>query len=216
MIESKKRGGRKEKIKIMIMNFDRRFWRFEHQKKFALKRLSKALEKNEVDMQVISLINYINSLEDFYTTSTCSGRISILQDVGSKKDNFHLGKWHREVKFSEVKKAIENLPKEGVTWFKQESSILHIVSRTLERGKFLLTLGLSSGFKHSGIQGFKDGRFLIEICSSERIDAPIAENGVFLVNEHYLKYITKLANEKFLKSQEKLKNFEKVLRKNEL
>ena len=189
--------------------------RFSNQKNFALRRLKNAMEKNEVDEGIIPIINYINSLDDFYTTSTCSGRISLLQDVGSKKDNFHIGKWHRKVKFSEIKEKIkEKLPSKGITWFKEESSILHVVAKTFEKGKFLLNLALSSGFKHSGIQGFKEGRFLVEICSSERVDVPIAENGKILVSEKYLKYLTKIANKKFSISQKRLKRFDEILREN--
>lgn len=186
--------------------------RFSNQKKFALLRLEKALKRGEVDQAILPLIQYINSLDNFYTTSTCSGRIAILQDLGSKKENFHLKKWHREVEFSELKSVIEKLPSKGITWFIQESSIMHIVSKNFEGGVNLLRLALSNGFKHSGFQGLKDGRFIVEICSSERMEVPIASDGNLLVSDEYLKYILNLANKKFLKSQLRLKKFERVLK----
>lgn len=186
--------------------------RFSNQKKFALLRLEKALKRGEVDQAILPLIQYINSLDNFYTTSTCSGRIALLQDLGSKKENFHLNKWHREVEFSELESAIKELPYTGITWFVQESSIMHIVSRNFDGGVNLLRLALSNGFKHSGFQGLKDGRFIVEICSSERIEAPIALDGNLLVSYEYLRYLLNLANKKFSKSQLRLKKFEKVLK----
>ncbi|MEM2918994.1 MAG: hypothetical protein QXY62_05815 [Candidatus Altiarchaeota archaeon] len=187
--------------------------RFSDQKKFAMSRLEKAINKGEVDHAILSLIKYINSLDDFYTTSTCSGRIALLQDVGSKKENFHLAKWHRNVKFPELKSVIMGLPTKGITWFIQESSIMHIVSRNFDGGANLLRLALSNGFKHSGFQGLKDGRFVVEICSSERMEVPIASNGSLLVSDEYLRYLLNLANKKFSKSQQRLKKFEKVLKR---
>ena len=187
---------------------------FSDQKNFALKRLNEALKKGEVDKEILPIVNYFNSLEDFYTTSTCAGRIVLLQDLGSKKEDFHVERWHRKVKFSELKKSLEKLPDKGTTRLIQESGILHMVARKSEKGILLLKIALVSGFKHSGFQVFKEPRFLVEICGSERIDVPIAMDGKLLVNEQYLKYLTKLANEKFLKSQKKLKRLEKALKDN--
>ncbi len=187
---------------------------FFEQKNFALKRLNEALKKGEVDKAILPIIRYVNSLEDFYTTSTCAGRIVLLQDLGSKKEDFHVERWHRKIKFSELKKSLEKLPDKGATRLIQESGILHMVARNSENGTLLLKIALASGFKHSGFQVFKEPRFLVEICSSERIDVPIALNGNLIVDEKYLKYLVKLANEKFLKSQKKLKRLEKELKEN--
>ena len=37
--------------------------------------------KGSVDEPCSGLVSYINSLEQFYTTSSCSGRLAILQEV---------------------------------------------------------------------------------------------------------------------------------------
>ena len=37
--------------------------------------------KGGVDEPVAELVSYINSLKDFYTTSSCSGRLVVLQEV---------------------------------------------------------------------------------------------------------------------------------------
>ena len=38
--------------------------------------------KGSVDEPIADLVDYLNSLEDFYTTSSCSGRLCVLQEVG--------------------------------------------------------------------------------------------------------------------------------------
>ncbi|RLF77947.1 hypothetical protein DRN32_07240, partial [Thermococci archaeon] len=114
---------------------------FDLQKKKALESLNEALEKGLVDSDIISLLNKINSLENYFTTSSCSGRISVMQlpDFGDKLNAIWLGKWHSEVKIEEVLDAI-NKHDEGMLWFMLNSPILHIAARTLEDAVELLNL----------------------------------------------------------------------------
>ena len=39
--------------------------------------------KGSVDEPIAELISYVNSLSDFYTTSSCSGRLVVLQEVNA-------------------------------------------------------------------------------------------------------------------------------------
>ena len=39
--------------------------------------------KGSVDEPITELVSYINSLRDFYTTSSCSGRLVVLQEVNT-------------------------------------------------------------------------------------------------------------------------------------
>ena len=40
-----------------------------------LKDLKKVIEEGEVDFRIIDTLNILNSKEDYYTTSSCAGRI---------------------------------------------------------------------------------------------------------------------------------------------
>lgn len=37
--------------------------------------------KESVDEPIAELVSYVNSLDDFYTTSSCSGRLVVMQEV---------------------------------------------------------------------------------------------------------------------------------------
>ena len=39
--------------------------------------------KGSVDEPIAELVSYVNSLSDFYTTSSCSGRLVVLQEVSA-------------------------------------------------------------------------------------------------------------------------------------
>lgn len=182
--------------------------RFLQQKGDALKKLESAKERDEVDLDIMPLLDYINSLPDYYTTSSCSGRISLFHDVGSKKDSDWVEKWHRRVSSEEVMKAFEKRPPTGLIWFRYEPAILHIVAKDLEGAARLLTVARNSGFKKVGVIALKEGRNAVEISSTERVEVPIAENGSALVYEGYLRYLVEFANEQFQLGMKRLKRLE--------
>ncbi|RLG38823.1 hypothetical protein DRN79_00965, partial [Methanosarcinales archaeon] len=57
---------------------------FEERKKRALKRLA----ETGADADIIEILERINSIEKFFTTSSCSGRIVLLKipHAGSKRE----------------------------------------------------------------------------------------------------------------------------------
>ncbi|MBW2966012.1 hypothetical protein KY342_02835, partial [Candidatus Woesearchaeota archaeon] len=50
---------------------------FENQKKTFLKKIDKS-KKGGIDKEIIPLVNKINNSRNYYTTSSCSGRIVLL------------------------------------------------------------------------------------------------------------------------------------------
>ena len=176
--------------------------KFKQQKEKAVNELKASIKVGDVDEALIPLLAKINSLEEYYTTSSCAGRISILQDLGGKGVNKFVEKWHGIVEPDEVLDKIK--PMRGTLWFRFEPPIIHVVARTLEHADSFMTKAREAGFKRSGIQSFKDERIVMEILSTERIDAPLAAEGKALVSEEYLCYLTNTANKKFKESKRKI------------
>ena len=185
--------------------------KFQQQKEDALKGLSNAKSKGEVDADMLPLIGCVNSLPDYYTTSTCTGRTSLFHDPGGKKDSGWVGKWHREVSADEVVKALQEIPGTGIVWFMHEPTIMHIVCRDLAAAGKLVELARNHGYKKVGILSYKVDRVLVEVCGTERIDAPVAESGKILVADEYIGYLAELADKKFKKGMQRLNRFEKAM-----
>ncbi|MFH1055059.1 MAG: hypothetical protein V1744_03070, partial [Candidatus Altiarchaeota archaeon] len=157
---------------------------FEDQKKQAINNLRAAEKVGDMDVELKPLLDAINTLPDYYTTSSCAGRIVLMLDLGGKgKDKFQ-EKWHRKVTPKEVHAALKT--SKGTVWFRYECPILHIMARTPEKAHEFLHVARESGFKRSGIQSLKEERILIEVLSTERIDAPIMEKGKKLVSDEYI------------------------------
>ncbi|PKM92253.1 MAG: hypothetical protein CVU81_01470 [Euryarchaeota archaeon HGW-Euryarchaeota-1] len=98
-----------------LWNFERKnnMTIFNQQKTETLKKFELAKERNLADKDVIPLCNFINSLENFYTTSSCAGRIVIIKSEGKKEPQCFIEKWHREVLFDEVKETLVPLIDKG-------------------------------------------------------------------------------------------------------
>jgi tRNA wybutosine-synthesizing protein 3 len=190
---------------------------FDLQKKLCLEKLYKPdrSRKGDVDTPIIPLIDYLNSLNDYYTTSSCSGRIYLLTESDKKPEVKWLYVSHELVKEEDILEAISEerlteLLSERI-WLRQENLILHVACRSIENANKILAIAREIGFRRSGI--IADSNIIIvEICSTEKMDVPIADNGKILVSIDYINLIIKIANEKFLKGREKLERLEKDVR----
>ncbi|ASJ03833.1 tRNA(Phe) 7-((3-amino-3-carboxypropyl)-4-demethylwyosine(37)-N(4))-methyltransferase Taw3 [Thermococcus barossii] len=185
---------------------------FDEQKAKAMEDLRKALAENKVDEDIIPLLEKLNALENYFTTSSCSGRISVMEmpDFGDKVNSVWLGKWHREVELGEVIEAIKK-HSSGQLWFMVRSPILHVGARTLEDAVRLLNLAIGLGFKYSNIKSVSHRKLLVEIRSTERMDVPLGAEGELWVDEAYIERIVAIANSQVRRFKGKLKRLEEEI-----
>ena len=173
---------------------------FDRSKKSVLDKLFKPdkSRKGDVDVDAVPVIDVLNSLDDFYTTSSCGGRISLFYESLSrkKKDSGWLFVKHGLVSFDEIKKVFINVKDETV-WFRQEAPIFHVACRDLDSANLLLEISRNLGFKRSGIIGVSR-RFMVEIVFNDKMDVPLARNGKVFLFDDYLEFLVETANQKFL------------------
>jgi tRNA wybutosine-synthesizing protein 3 len=179
-----------------------------------MRGLRKALEEDKVDHDIVPLLEKINALPDYFTTSSCSGRISVMEmsHFGDKVNSIWLGKWHREVTLEEVLGALGKHGS-GQLWFLVRSPILHVAARGLEDAVKLLNLAVGLGFKYSNIKSVSHKKLMVEIRSTERMDVPLGENGELWVDEAYIERIVKIANAQVRRFKGKLKRLEEEIEK---
>ena len=190
---------------------------FDEQKAKAMDSLRKALAEDKVDRDIIVLLDKINALDNYFTTSSCSGRISVMEmpHFGDKLNSVWLGKWHREVTVEEVLEAIGK-HRSGQLWFLVRSPILHVAARTMEDAVKLLNLSIGLGFKYSNIKSVSHKKLLVEIRSTERMDVPLGEDGELWIDEAYIERIVGIANAQVRRFKGKLKRLEGEIEKLEL
>jgi len=167
---------------------------FTQFKKKALVSLDRALDTGEVDTKIIPILDAINSLSCFYTTSSCAGRIMVLEvpSVGRKKEAKILGKWHHNINGQEVQECITTATR-GQMWLLAQSPIFHVGVESMKDTDVLLSIAIRSGFKNSGIKT-KGKKIIVEITSTERVDAPLGKDGEMMCSNKYLKFLIENAN----------------------
>jgi tRNA wybutosine-synthesizing protein 3 len=167
----------------------------------------------EWDEKIIPLCNKINSLENYYTNSSCSGRIILMVDQEKKGEGLFKFITHEKIKFEELKKEIkkilESKEKRDIK-LKTEPPIIHITCFEFKDAKKLAMLSNLAGFKKTGLISF-DRKIILEVISGEKIELPIIKKGKLLIEEEFLKIILENSNKKLESSWKKIKKLEKNL-----
>lgn len=177
---------------------------FELEKRKAVWSLLCGLEKGKVDPDIIELLSIINRHPDYYTTSSCSGRIQVSasETPGEKGVMVVVAKWHRPIEEYELNRVTQHA-KYPSLWLSVQGPIMHIACRTLEAAKFLLITARNSGLKHSGIQGL-ERRIIVEVVSPDRIETPLRLSGVECINPPALAHLIDRVNAVLLRSKARL------------
>ena len=186
---------------------------FSQRKKSVLSKSDKSFI-GKWDEKIVGLCNKINELENYYTTSSCSGRIVIMLDKDKKQKDLFLKVYHDLINFKELKKNLQeilNFYKNESIKFKQEPPILHIACKRINDSKKLLRKAQLAGWKKSGIIS-SGKRIILELNSTEKLEFPIINNRKILVNDCFLKILVKKANKNFERFWKKIRKLENLIK----
>jgi tRNA wybutosine-synthesizing protein 3 len=171
---------------------------FQKRKADVLSKLDKS-HIGKWDEKIAELCDKINSLENYYTTSSCSGRVVLIVDAEKKGKDLFVFVSHDKISYEELKKELEKATKrKDKIKFKLEPCILHIACKTIEDAEKLYEKGKLAGWKKSGIIGMKNG-ITVELNSTEKLEFPIIQNRKILVSDEFLKIVVDEANKKLEK-----------------
>lgn len=165
----------------------------------------------EWDDKIQKLCEKINKNSDFYTTSSCSGRVILMISKDKKGKDLFLKIWHDKVYFNDFKEILNDLlNKKEIIKFKLEPPILHVACRDLKKATEILEKAKFFGFKRSSVLTF-DKNIVVEINSSERFEFPVIKNDKILVDDEFLKLVLEMSNYKMERGWEKIKRLEKAI-----
>ncbi len=166
------------------------------------------------DPQIMPLLDTLNSLPDFYTTSSCAGRIILMDITPERKKHqtvwLHTSHDPLPADISLEKRKGRRRIESCQVWFKMESPILHVCARTLPAAEHLITLCHQVGIKHAGIIGTKK-RMMVEIFDAVRTEALIAADGDVLVSDGYIRRLVEDANAKLEVTRHRLARLRALL-----
>jgi len=189
---------------------------FLNRKKQFMEKLDEAKRKNLVDRDVIPLLDIINSLPFAYTTSSCSGRIMLIDIPPSEKkfESNRIARWHFGVDFDTFWRTILDYKPFGTLWLKVDSFIIAFAVSSLNWAKYLIKLARFLGLKYSGIRSInlRSNHIFMDVASTEHVHLPISDSiEGLLIDERYARFIHKVAMHKLMKTKTKMKKFERAM-----
>lgn len=181
---------------------------FDRQKQTSLSAVDLS-RKGSVDAPIEELIQFINSQRNYFTTSSCSGRIIVVDNEADGTIKKKGCKWiltsHEEVDGLAVLVCLKDIEDSAV--FKFEPFVLHVQCRSLSDAQLLLSCGVASGFRNSGISMGNKGKFITAIRSTNSLEVPLSHDGKLLVSSEYVSYIVDLAKKKMRENIERINRF---------
>ncbi|CAF1604432.1 unnamed protein product [Adineta ricciae] len=169
--------------------------------------------KHSIDDYIVNLINQINSHNDYYTSSSCSGRTIVFTSSptvtsSTKSDCQWLYVTHEQADLQTILECLEQRPKDiDMISIKFEAFILHVICRTLECAKVLLNIALECGYRNSGLVISNQGKITLAVRSTHALEVPIVIGSCLCVDQNYITKIVGIANEKMTANLAKIDKF---------
>lgn len=184
-----------------------------NRKKAFLRRLKKDMETGYFDKELKTLILLLNSFDDVFTTSSCSGRVMIFSSKrpwDRKSIKIYL-KSHVPISLESLEKILKESSDKNL-WFVLQPPILHISCLTPMRAQGILKIARNIGFKHSGIISFARTGIVVELRGNEHLEVPLRLYGKPMYRKSSLKTLIKWANKLLLNSKKKIFKLETEIR----
>jgi len=178
---------------------------FEREKQLVLARKDNS-RKGSIDGRILSLVNTFNGKPEYYTTSSCSGRIMLLVPGATKKETCWTFVSHEPITLGQLRQGMKRLPTADV-WLRQEAMILHVCCKTLNDANKLLQWSKDCGFKRAGIISLRP-RIIMEIISSSHFETIIASKGKLLLDDYALQLLIAEANKRLKRNFSQIEKFE--------
>ncbi|KAB1268669.1 tRNA wybutosine-synthesizing protein 3-like protein [Camelus dromedarius] len=166
--------------------------------------------KGSVDEDVVGLVQLLNGREQFFTTSSCAGRI-ILLDGGingfevQKQNCCWLLVTHKPCVKDDVMVALKKADGDAILKF--EPLVLHVQCRQLQDAQLLHSVAMDSGFRNSGITVGKRGKTVLAVRSTHGLEVPLSQKGKLMVTEEYIDFLLKIANQKMEENKKRIERF---------
>ncbi|XP_025873863.1 tRNA wybutosine-synthesizing protein 3 homolog isoform X2 [Vulpes vulpes] len=166
--------------------------------------------KGSVDEGAAGLVQLLNGREQYFTTSSCAGRI-VLLDGGingfevQKQNCCWLLVTHKPCVKDDVIVALKKANGDAILKF--EPLVLHVQCRQLQDAQILHSVAIDSGFRNSGITVGKRGKTMLAVRSTHGLEVPLSHKGKLMVTEEYIDFLLKVANQKMEENKKRIERF---------
>lgn len=182
---------------------------FSQWKRQCLNKLDQS-KKGSVDEDITDLVALLNGCEQFFTTSSCSGRIILIDGAPEssdvqKQNCVWLFVSHQKCRSDDLIDALSQSSGDAVLKF--EPFVLHVQCRKLEDAQLMHSVAINSGFRNSGLTVSKTGKIITAVRSTHGLEVPLSHQGRVVVEHEYIKYLSEIANQKMEENLRRINRF---------
>ncbi|XP_030608798.1 tRNA wybutosine-synthesizing protein 3 homolog isoform X2 [Archocentrus centrarchus] len=143
-------------------------------------------KKGSVDEGIEHVVSLLNSCEEYFTTSSCSGRIILIDGAPEssdvqKQNCVWLFVSHQKCTSDDLMSALAGCCGDAVLKF--EPFVLHLQCRRLEDAQ------------------------LMAVRSTHGLEVPLSHDGKLLVQQEYIAFLTQVANQKMEENRRRIHRF---------
>ncbi len=196
------------------MKINQDMWRERKYK--AWKRILDDLEIGYLDVDLLPLLVLINRDRELYTTSSCSGRITVMDAEypwEKEEETAIVFKTHAPVKPSELSFLYSKTPYRKF-WIIVNGPIIHIYTANLKLAVKILEQARRVGFKHSGIMHYSRNKgVFLELVTGVYTAQVIRVKNEAIVKPSELPHLVEVVNSTLLEGKERLEKLYRELEK---
>lgn len=212
-------------LKIKMLPSSKKLSLFEQQKQSTLNRKDLSL-KGSIDEPIRALVDIINTSPYYYTTSTCSGRVTLIEKPYGKPNSKNKNKFILSChlldelknlnatirdKLDEEKNSSNDEDDDTCLWLKVEPFILHVQCLNLDKAQNLLTNVLATGCRNSGLTLGKPDKFMVAVRSASSMEVPLKCGNKFELTNSYLAFLSQESERRLSDNLERLIKLESSL-----
>jgi tRNA wybutosine-synthesizing protein 3 len=176
------------------------------------KRLMHDLDIGYLDRDILDVLQKIFDFPEYFTLSSCSGRISLVDAVmpWERDESTVIFKKHSPITVEELRhlmrqKAVRTM------WLVVTGPIIHVSSRSLSDALRIIEVARKAGMKHSGIISSSKKGVVAELVSGVHVSAPLKRGADVLVADRFIPVIASIANKALLAGKDRLNRLRTVL-----
>ncbi|MEM0000001.1 MAG: hypothetical protein QXH02_00510 [Desulfurococcaceae archaeon] len=180
--------------------------KWKSRKEYMWRRIWEDLEIGYLDRDLLPLLVLVNTDSELYTTSSCSGRIVVMDSdyPWSRDETGIVFKAHIPVKPEELVFVYRFEPHKRI-WINVTGPIVHIYSSTMKKATQILEVARKSGFKHSGIMHLSKARgVFLELVTGIFVSQLVRTRDRVFIKYEDLEAFIKLLNAALLEGKKRL------------
>ncbi len=144
----------------------------------AVERLRRHIEEGLVDPDIVNFLSRFNEEKECaFTTSSCSGRVVVLEggDFFDKKSAVIREAWHDpgECLRGITKYCGARSSEDSYMWVSLQPPILHIVVDSAVEAEEAVRCAMGAGFSRACYHGYRAGGYHVELAAQDKMHIPL-------------------------------------------